>query len=105
MQEKIFEVTNVSLLIEKTNPLTLRIDASGAVSTSGWENGQLQPHIYIVPPPDGIYGFDFVANAPTGIASQVISDIESEPFRWQGFPDSLKGVKVHSSTNAIVEMI
>lgn len=103
MEKKVFEVTSVSHEIQKTYPPTLVIKALGRVSTSGWSNGQLQPHVYIDPPSDGIYGFDFVADAPTGIELEMISDIESKAFEWQGYPDSLKGVKVHSSTNAITE--
>lgn len=105
MEKMIYKVTDVKLIILKTNPLTLQIDAKGEVVSSGWSNGQLSPHIYAVPPADGIYGFDFVADEPTGVTLQVISEIESRTYKWQGFPDSLKGVRVHSSTNSITEKI
>ena len=105
MQKKIYKVTSVTHIILKTNPLTLVIDAKGDVFSSGWENGQLLPHVYIDPPADGIYGFDFVADEPIGVTLQMISEIESKPYEWQGFPDDLKGVRLHSTTNLLEEMI
>lgn len=105
MQIIIYEVVSVSLRIQKTNPLTLVIDAAGNVVTSKWKNGTLNPHVYIAPPQDGIYGFDFVADEPTGITLQVISPIQATPNSWKGFPSDLKGVKINAEKNSITELL
>lgn len=103
MTKKVIEVTKVTLEIQKTNPPTLVINASGKVNTGGWTNGQLIPFVYIVPPQDGIYEFDFVADEPNGISTQVISNIDTAPFSWNDFPNDLNGVKVYASSNSISE--
>ena len=103
METKIMEVTKVSLEILKKNPPILQINSSGKVNTGGWTNGQLSAFVYVTPPQDGIYEFDFVADPPSGVSPSVISDIYATPFEWQDFPNELKGVKVYSSSNSITE--
>lgn len=101
MTSKILKVTDVNLSIEKINPPNLVINASGLVSSGGWTNGRLIPFVYIVPPADGIYEFDFVAETPTGMVIQMITPIVSEPFVWEDYPQDLKGVRIYASTNSV----
>lgn len=106
MKSRVFEVTMVTLDIQKTHPLTLVVKAKGLVSSAGWKNGQLAKYIYKQAPVDGIYEFDFIANSPDDEMMlardpEVISDIEAEEFVWKDFPSDLKGVKVYSSNNFI----
>ena len=63
---EVYEVDDVRLTILKTNPLTLRITATGLVPTSGYTDPELAGWIYIHPPKDGIYSFEFIARAPSG---------------------------------------
>lgn len=107
MATKILDVTNVQLAIEKTNPPNLVILASGNVTTGGWSNGQLIPYVYVQPPADGIWEFDFVADppGPNVVVTQVITPIDSEPYRWEAYPIDLKGVRVHSSTNSFTRIL
>lgn len=100
MTKKILTVLDVKLAIKKSNPPNLFIVAHGEVTTTGWSNGQLIPYVYITPPKDGIYEFDFVADPPTGISGQMISPINAECV-WPDFPSDLNGVKVYASTNSI----
>ncbi|MEH0157364.1 hypothetical protein V6R21_24845 [Limibacter armeniacum] len=104
MPSKILNISDVSLEIEKTNPLRLLIKAKGTVPTDGWTNGILVPFVYVVPPIDGIYEFDFVADPPTGISTQAISKIDAE-FVWEDFPVDLRGIKIYASENSVVTMI
>ncbi len=92
-------VLNVDLSIYKTFPPTLRIDAVGLVPTGGWKNGQLIPYVYVQFPPDGIWDFEFVADAPDGPATDVISVITAD-YLWHAYPTELKGVRVHAVTNS-----
>ena len=71
--EKILEVLEVELAILESFPPQLQITARGMVPTAGWTNPRLEPFIFIQPPPDGIYEFDFVADPPSGVAAQVIT--------------------------------
>ena len=104
MKYSIYSVESVKLTIVKTNPPSLLIEANGLVPTSGWTEPELQGRIYIQPPPDGIWDFDFVATAPSGIVIEVFTKIYAAHL-WQGNLNQLKGVRVHSSTNAVVQML
>ena len=104
MEEKILEVTKVTLVIQKTNPPRLVVNAKGTVSSGGWSNPQLNQIVHVMPPEDGIYQFDFVADAPSGSATQGVEEIEAE-FVWVDFPEDLKGVKVNASLNSKTEKL
>lgn len=97
--KKILEVTEVKLAILESFPPQLRISASGTVPTGGWSSPRLVPYIYIQPPPDGIFDFDFVADPPEGIVTQVISPIDAV-YVWKDFPERLRGVRIHASQNS-----
>jgi len=105
MTEKVLSVISSTLEILKDDPSTLIINAYGTVNTGGWSKGKLNPYVYIMPPADGIYEFDFVANKPTGIVTEVITPIHSKPYFLANFPLGLKGIKIYSSTDFIVETL
>ena len=94
-------VKTAGLDLIKSQPPRLVINASGLVPTSGWENGRIEPRIYIQSPADNIYDFDFVADAPSDIALMVISPITAKPFEWDNPPGTLKGVRIRSRTNHV----
>lgn len=100
MDAKIYSVDEVSFGYTASEPPAMVVVARGRVPTSGWSNGRLAPRVYVSPPSDGIWDFDFIAKAPNGIALQVISVIESEPLVLVP-PSWVKGVRIHSSTNEI----
>jgi hypothetical protein len=104
MEKKILEVTGITLAVLESFPPKLLITASGTVSTGGWSNPKLNPYIYIQAPPDGIYDFDFVADPPGGVATQVISTIEAVYIRENLTPD-VKGVRIHASQNSRTAML
>ena len=97
--QKILEIINVHISILESFPPQLRIVASGNVPTESWSDLRLVPYIYIQPPPDGIYDFDFVADPPEGVVAQVISPIDAV-YAWKSFPEGLKGVRIHASQNS-----
>ncbi len=92
-------IKEVKVSILKPNPPILQIEALGEVNSGGWTQGTLLPYVYIVPPKDGIYEFDFVALAPTGPATRALEDIEAS-YDWRDFPKDLKGVRVHGAENS-----
>jgi len=99
--ENITRVDRVSLALIKTNPPKLSIDAKGMAASMGWSNPTLVPRVYVQPPPDGIYDYDFQAKPPTGIVPQVLTPI-SATLVVPEIPTGLKGVRVHSKTNSKV---
>lgn len=101
MKTKILEVVAVDLQISKIKPPVLVISASGYVSSLGWTGGELIPYIYIMPPQDGIYEFDFVATPPHGPNAQVIMPMAAT-YSWPNFPEGhLQGVRIYSEQNKL----
>lgn len=102
--KKVLEVQQVKLAILESFPPQLSITATGIVPTQGWKNPELIPYIYIQPPLDGIYEFDFVAEPPEGIAAPALASIEAN-FRLESIPTNLRGVKIYASTNSQVALL
>lgn len=103
-KKKVLEVKSVQLALLKSNPPMLSITTFGTVPTGGWKDPELVPYVYIQPPPDGIYDFDFVATAPDGIVTQAITPIVAN-HTLPEIPEELKGVRVHASRNAEVALL
>lgn len=95
-KELVTEIISVELIDEKT----LIITASAQVPTPGWTEPELAPYIYIQPPRDGIYDFDFIALPPSGPVPQVLSHIEVKHV-VDPVPSDLLGVRVHGRTNSV----
>lgn len=77
----------------------LTIAAIGLAPTTGWTHGRLSPAVYVKPPADGVWDFDFLADAPIGIVAEVLTPISAA---WFGFaPDWCKGVRVHAADNQV----
>jgi hypothetical protein len=101
MFKKILEVTDIKITTLESDPSRLLIAASGTVPTSGWsKRGELIQHIYIAPPSDGYYGFDFVAEPPMPdvILTQQVNPVIAT-FVLNSIPDAFKGIKVYASIN------
>ncbi len=102
MGRPIAEVISVNLYLSKSNPPKYTIEARGKVSTSGWTNSRLEPRMYIGgTPPDGGYGFDFVADPPDGLAQMVIQPATAV-FHIEGeLPSTIAFFRVFSANNDI----
>ena len=93
--EKVLEVLDVELFVLKNHPPKLRITASGNILGKGWTNPRLEPVVFIQPPPDGIYDFDFVADPPhQEPATDAITPI-GVVHLWDPLPPGAKGVRIH----------
>ncbi len=102
--EKILDVQRVHLAIRKTNPPQLRIVADGTARSPGYTAPTLIPYMYVTPPADGIYDFDFVATPPEGFVPQVLAPITAE-HTLEAMPQPIYGVRIHASSNAIVSLV
>lgn len=104
MQKKTYLVEDVRITILKSNPPILHIMSWGYVPSSGWKDPKLIPYVYIQPPPDGMWEFDFVAEAPTGIVLTALFPVAAE-YEWKGDLSRVKGFRVHASSNAKERLI
>jgi hypothetical protein len=78
----------------------LYVAAVGEVPTTGWSNFLLLPRIYITPPEDGIWDFEFVGSPP-GVGATVIMPALATYIGQS--PSWLKGVRVQAANNALEE--
>ena len=85
-------------------PLNLIIDVDAMAPTPGFTQVTLRPVTYIQRPPDGIYDVTAVGAPPEAIVPAVLDRVRFT-YRWTGFPADLRGVRVHSSGNAIEAML
>lgn len=98
MDAKVYSVESVWTAFTKSNPPGVIIQALGTVTSSGWSNGRLVPRIYITPPSDGVWDFDFIATRPSGISLPALRPIEAQEY-FHPLPSWFKGARVHASTN------
>ena len=100
---KVRKVTRVKARIIRSKPPVLAVGAQGVVPTAGWNRLTLSPHIYVHPPSDGIQGFDFVGNPPSGPAAQVLKKVRaSRRIRAASW---VKGVRVIAAQNKKVARV
>ncbi|HEU4854523.1 MAG TPA: hypothetical protein VFS89_04450 [Nitrosospira sp.] len=93
--EKILEVLDVELFVLENHPPKLRISASGNIPGEGWTNPRLEPFVFIQPPPDGIYDFDFVADPPHQEPDTDAITPIGVVHLWDPLPPDAKGVRIH----------
>jgi hypothetical protein len=82
------------------NPSTVKITASGKTQSQNWSAPELRPIVYTYPPTDGVYDYDFVAKPPAHPGPAHPTAISTD-LTLDHIPDGMKGVRVHSMTNAI----
>jgi hypothetical protein len=100
----IMRVDEVTLEILKSNPPKFTISAKGTTNTGGWSNGRLDARLYLGgTPPDGIQGFDFVADAPTGENTDALSPISTQEITLD-LPKTIRGIRIYAATNSIEKL-
>lgn len=103
---KVDSVQKVEVALMKSNPPKLNIKADGEVPTGGWSAGELTAWVYVQPPPDGIYDFDFVAEPPPAgsVVTQAFTPISAEKV-LDAVPKGFRGVRVHAASNQIETLL
>lgn len=102
--EPVYRVDSVDLAILRSNPPQLQIVAHGTVRTGGYTNATLIEIVYVQPPEDGIWDYDFVAEPPSGPSTDALTPIEARTIRGS-IPDGLKGIRVRGETNSVEAML
>jgi hypothetical protein len=101
---KVYEIKDVRLTAYRSVPPKLLIEVDAIVPTPGFTDPELVEYIYVQPPPNGIYDFDFYATPPSGVTPQVLSLI-SVRHLMEPMPGGLRGVEVHASNNSQVALL
>jgi hypothetical protein len=101
---KVYEIKDVRLTVAESIPPKLLIEVDAIVLGAGYADPGLLQYIYVQPPPDGIYEFDFYATPPSGPAADVLSVISAQD-RLEPVPKDLKGVKVYASHNSKISVL
>lgn len=96
MSNRVIAVKSVDLLLLESDPPQLQIIAEGTVPNPGYHNPRLVP--VASAPSDGIYEYEFVADASDGMVIQVITNVTATTTITD-IPDDFKGVRVLASTN------
>ena len=99
---KVMRVTRVKARVIG-KPRVLFVVAEGIVSTRGWTQLKLSPHIYIRPPAKGIQGFTFSGKPPSGIVPQVLTKVRAK-VKMRA-PKWLKAVRVEAAQNSKVARV
>src|SRR5688500_11800252 len=100
-QKTVYQVTSVSVEIQKKKPPNHVVSAKGQVRTQGWSN----PALVLAQdkPVDRVYIFDFIAQPPAGQVPQVVTPIEASGLSIETEGEGLyKGVQVRAETNCIL---
>lgn len=101
---KVYEIKDVRLTKYRSVPPKLLIEVDAIVPTPGYTDPELVEYIYVQPPPNGIYDFDFYATPPSGVTPQVLTLISAR-YLMEPMPGGLKGVEVHASNNSQVALL
>jgi hypothetical protein len=102
---KVYEIEQVRITILKSLPPKLQIVVDATVPTPGYTEPELVEYIYVKPPPDGIYDFDFVAKPPDGGPTASVITPISVRHLMEPMPEGLKGVRIHASNNSMVKLL
>jgi hypothetical protein len=103
-QVKVYEIKAVRLTRYRSVPPKLQIDVDATTRTSGYTDPQLVEYIYVHPPLDGVYDFDFIATSPSTVSSDVISPI-SLSYIMEPMHGDLKGVRIHATNNSLEQLL
>ena len=97
---QVMDVMFADIARMKADPKRVTLTASGRVPTLGWSNARLVPHVYIQAPPDGIWGYEFVADPPTGMAATSIGTVSASIPLADSL--GLSGVRIHAARGTFV---
>jgi hypothetical protein len=87
--------------LQKSNPPSILVEATGTVGTPGWRNIRLD-RLEKVLSADGILDLDFVGDPPTGIVPQVVRPANADFIIDPKEAEKIVGVLVHSRTGNLL---
>lgn len=103
MHALVLTVSDICAAMTQSVPPFLMLHVTGVVPTTGWTGGQLVPAVYYAAPADGVWGFQFMAQRPDGIVSQVLTPIAAT--LTIELPHWCRGVRISASTNELEQAL
>jgi hypothetical protein len=85
----------------------LQIDATGLAASTGWTEPRLNPRVYVRPPDDGIWEFDFVATPPDGPSLPSLSEVTARHV-WTvpyGSSPAPRGFRVYAAQGSVEKLL
>lgn len=102
---KVSKIDSASAIIPKANPTTLLIKAVSILGTGGKRISILEPRIYINPPKDGIWEFDFFVDRQLASPSDELTHCTAT-YEWIEYdPEYVKGVRILGDSEPKVIML
>ena len=99
----LYEVTSVSLHLQKSSPPSLLILVTGRAMSTGWRNLTLRPLESTISA-YGLYDLELAGDPPTGISLPWITPVQVD-FVVESDVDKIKGVIIHARTNKLTALI
>ena len=94
----VHDVRHLDAVIVDSKPKSLVVLAIGSWPFKAGNNPKLVPYVYVAFPGDGIWDFNFIAESTGKPDSEVMAPITA-CYTWVDFPEKLKGIRVHTSSN------
>ena len=98
--EKVNSIIKANMSIADDNENVLEIYVCGIFISFCYTNPQLLPRQYKVPPTDGIFDFDFVADK-SDVQNENCPALVIAEYKWENFPANITGIRIHSKTNCL----
>ncbi|MFT3704544.1 MAG: hypothetical protein QM802_19410 [Agriterribacter sp.] len=105
MQKQLTTINDIQIEIDHQFPPALIIKVQGEAPGVGYSDVHLEPYFYHSVPSDGIFAFSLVGTAPEQEETNTPEEVEAAVFRWDNFPDTLKGIKVYADNNAVEKVL
>ncbi len=100
--ERVPLIKDMRLSVQESNPPNLIVEVVGETPNPGWVFPMLVRHIYVTPPGDGIWEYDFLAfrsDSPL----RVVEEIRASNL-WEGYDEKIvKGVRVYGVGDGVME--
>ena len=100
----VHKILKVQTELQTVNPPNLVVTVTGQVPTGGYAKPKLVRVVHATPPEDGIQDYVLLAVPPSGIATQVVSEVKAAD-QWKGYEKEapwLKGIRVHGVDDGVV---
>ena len=100
---RVLSISNVQLMLQKSNPPSLLVLAAGKVGTPGWRNLDLRS-IEKKLSDDGILDVEMIGTPPQGPIIQLVTDVTADLVITSDV-ERIVGVAVHSRTNIVTQLL
>ena len=100
--ERVPFITDIKLSVQESNPPNLIVEVVGETPSPGWVFPLLVRRIYVTPPVDGIWEYDFLAFRSDSPLT-VVEELRGSNL-WERYDEkNVKGVRVYGVGEGVME--